>query len=136
MIQYDILNMGETAYLTQLTITISNSTTFSRIPSNCRLALNDALVCDVATGPFENQRTEKLFINIDTTQVTGDSIEVKAVVDSRSDELNWSNNKVIDVIPVEEFSELEIFGRSSKEQIALVDGHNYESINHVFEVSQ
>lgn len=50
-IKYEISNVGETAYLTQLKITIpTNVTQFSRTPPNCKIDLVGEMLCDIGLG--------------------------------------------------------------------------------------
>lgn len=41
--------MGETAYLAQIKITLSNITSFAKVPSNCKME-EDEMICDLQNG--------------------------------------------------------------------------------------
>lgn len=55
-VKYEVTNLGETAYLAQIRVSLSNMTDFAKIPSNCQLKDFD-LMCDLEKGNalFNNQ---------------------------------------------------------------------------------
>lgn len=55
-VKYEVTNVGETAYLAQIKVSLSNLTSFAKIPSNCQLNDED-LLCDLEKGNplFSNQ---------------------------------------------------------------------------------
>ena len=112
-VQYDLTNVGETAYLAQMNVTIPSVVRFSKIPSNCQL--NDEtrldLLCDIGRGvPFFNGNKATLIIILDTTKVDGKAFTIEAKALSSGDELNPADNSMIDTIVLTEFSDMEIFG--------------------------
>lgn len=116
LIDYQITNTGETAYLAQIRITLPDTTTgFTKTPSNCVLnedqAESNSMLCDVNAGsPMFIGDTTSIRISIDVTKLDGNEFLVKANVFSTGDELNASDNSVEDVIPLAEFSDIEITG--------------------------
>lgn len=113
---YDIMNSGETAYLAQIRITLPDiNVLFTKTPSNCKLdetAPNSNIMeCDLNNGTplFKGDKTS-IKISIDTTKLDGNELNVKAHVFSTGDELNDSDNVVEDLIPLREFSNIEIIG--------------------------
>lgn len=56
-VKYEVSNNGETAYLAQIRVSLSNMTSFAKIPSNCQLK-DDDLLCDLEKGnPLFNNQT-------------------------------------------------------------------------------
>lgn len=109
-INYQIENSGETAYLTQLNISVSKSITFMKIPSNCR-QMSAHLLCDINGGsPLFQGDIGYFTIALDTTKASGSAFTVSAHVFSTGDELNDLDNVIDNVIPVTEFSDIEIIG--------------------------
>lgn len=114
-IAYNIQNNGETAYLAQIRITLPDSTLFTKTPSNCKLddtAPNSNIMeCDLNSGTpmFKGDKTS-IKISIDTTKLDGTELVVKAKVFSTGDELNEFDNVAENVIPLKEFSNIEVFG--------------------------
>lgn len=115
-INYNIKNHGETAYLAQIEITLPESgTIFTKIPSNCKLDDRSVhfniMQCDLNNGrPMLKSDKTSLKISIDTTKLDGKELVVKAHVYSTGDELNESDNTVENIIPLSEFSEIEVIG--------------------------
>lgn len=139
-IDYNIQNSAETAYLAQIRVTLPDSNiAFTKTPSNCKVD-DDApnfniMVCDVNNGsPMFNGDKAALRISIDTTKLDGDAVTIKAQVFSTGDELNEADNIVDNVIPLGEFSDVEILGDSSKDTLTLADGLHLENLTHTFEI--
>lgn len=116
LIDYNIVNSGETAYLTQIEITLPESNVaFTKTPSNCKIVDDspnaNVMLCDMKSGsPMFNGDKDSLRISVDTTKLTGTELIVKARVSSTGDELNDADNSVENVIALGEFSEIEIIG--------------------------
>lgn len=113
---YNIENSGETAYLAQIRITLPESgVLFTKTPSNCKLdkeAPNSNIMeCDLNNGSplFKGDKTA-LKISIDTTKLDGSELNIRANVFSTGDELNELDNVADDIIPLKEFSTIEIIG--------------------------
>lgn len=89
VIQFEISNFGEPAFLTKLNLSIPlNVTQFSNVPSSCTLDYNNKdMICDINNGKPIMQGQNVLFnISLDTSKLAGDSFVVSAVVASASDE--------------------------------------------------
>lgn len=114
-IKYEISNAGESAYLTQLSVTIpSNITEFSRIPSSCRMQdtiIRDVMICDINHGkPIKNKETVEIVISLDATKLDGQSLRIFANVSSAGDEIRPIDNIYTNEIILTEFSDIEING--------------------------
>lgn len=112
-IQYEITNSGESAYLTQLKVTIpTNVTQFSRVPSTCRQENNNRdMICEINSGrPVANGNKVTLDINLETAKLDGDSFKVLSVVSSAGDEQRPDDNEYVNEIKLAEFSEVELIG--------------------------
>lgn len=116
LIDYHITNKGETAYLAQIRITLpETNVAFTKTPSNCVLtedsAESNVMVCDVNGGsPMFKGDATSIRISVDTTKLDGNELLVKGNVFSTGDELNAEDNTVENVIPLAEFSDIEISG--------------------------
>lgn len=109
-LEYKIENFGETAYLAQINITIFDLISFMKIPSSCKLD-NKQLLCDINSGtPLYKGDLGFLKISLDTTKLEGTELIVKANVFSTGDESNEIDNHFNNVIPLIEFSDVEISG--------------------------
>lgn len=109
-LQYEIQNFGETAYLAQINITIFELVSFMKIPSSCKLD-NRQLLCDINNGsPLYKGDLGSLKVSLDTTKLEGTELVVKAHVFSTGDESNEVDNYANNVIPLVEFSDVEISG--------------------------
>lgn len=88
---------------------------FTKVPSNCKLdetAINsNVMECDLNSGTpmFKGDKTS-LRISVDTTKLDGNGLMIKAKVYSASDEQDDKDNVLEDIIPLGEFSEVEILG--------------------------
>lgn len=112
-IQYEISNSRESAYLTQIKISIpKNVTQFSRVPPACREENNKQdMICDINAGkPVANGETVKLDINLEATKLVGESFKVFAIVSSAGDELKPVDNEYMNEILLTEFSDIELIG--------------------------
>lgn len=110
VIDYVIENAGESAYITQLNVSISRSVTFMRIPSSCR-DMDGDLLCDINSGsPVVKDNKAHFRLTLDTSRVIGTHFTVTAHVFSTGDELNDGDNRIEDSIALTEFSDIEIIG--------------------------
>lgn len=112
-IQYEITNQGESAYLTQLKISIpTNVTQFARVPPSCRQENNNRdMICDINSGkPVANKEKVTLDINLETAKLEGESFKVFAVVSSAGDEQRPADNEYENEILLTEFSDVELLG--------------------------
>lgn len=116
VLAYDIQNSGETAYLAQIRITLPDmNVLFTKTPSNCKLdetaPNSNVMECDLNNGTplFKGDKTS-IKISIDTTKLDGSELVIKAQVYSTGDELNELDNIAEDIIPLREFSNLEVIG--------------------------
>lgn len=113
IIDYKIENLAETAYLTQLNISIPDSVSFLKIPSVCRQQpdSNNDLLCDINGGsPLYNNSSAYFKLTLDTTKLYGNLLHIKAHVLSTGDESNEMDNNYSNMIYLAEFSDIEISG--------------------------
>uniref|UniRef100_A0A336MXS4 CSON002754 protein n=1 Tax=Culicoides sonorensis TaxID=179676 RepID=A0A336MXS4_CULSO len=133
-VKYDVENFGETAYLAQIKITLSNVTSFAKVPSNCKMD-EDEMICDLESGnPLFPQQKSKLIVNIDTSRLSGKQLVIKAEAFSNGEEANFDDNKIINVMELIEYSEIEIQGHSSMTQFAIEDPLSDPTITHELEI--
>lgn len=115
LVDYQIKNTGETAYLAQIRIILPEAIGFTKTPSSCVLSDKpdeaNVMTCDVNGGsPMFRGDSTSIRISVDATKLDGNELLVKAHVFSTGDELNGDDNTVEDVIPLGEFSDIEISG--------------------------
>lgn len=136
-IQYEITNTAESAYLTQLKISIpTNVTQFSRVPPSCQEdSFKREMVCDINSGrPVAKDETVKLDINLEASKLEGESFKVFAVVSSAGDEQSPENNEYENEIFLTEFSDVEMNGYSSASQLSVEDGLRVENIHYRYKI--
>lgn len=116
IIEYSIKNSGETAYLTQLNVTLPESNAaFSKIPSHCKFdeesANDNVMICVINDGsPMFNGDSAAIKISIDTTKLFDSKLVLRAQATSKGEESNENDNLVLDEIELIEFSNIEIIG--------------------------
>lgn len=109
-------NSGETAYLARIRFTLPESgVLFTKTPSNCKLDFTVAnlnvMECDINGGmPLFKGTKTTIKVSIDTVRLEGKELVVKADVFSAGDELNNSDNSIEYIIPLKEFSNIEVIG--------------------------
>lgn len=112
-IQYEISNSAESAYLTQLKITIpTNVTQYSKVPPSCRQENNNRdMICDINSGkPVARGEKVTLDINLEAAKLDGESFKVFAIVSSAGDEQRPADNEYENEILLTEFSDVELNG--------------------------
>lgn len=139
-IDYDIRNTGETAYLPQLIVRTSPEVlTFMKIPLSCNRPAggnSSELLCDLNNGSPLNSGDETTFrIHLDTRRLVGSEFRVQAVAMSTGDEKNMADNEVEDIVPLAEFSTIEVAGKSSVSLVSLEDEQQLFDVTHAFEVN-
>jgi hypothetical protein len=113
VIEYEITNAGESAYFTQLNISIpTNVTQFSKLPSTCHEENNNqVMICEINAGkPVKNGEKVLLNITLDATKLEGKSFEVFASITSAGDEKKSEDNQYVNTILLAEFSDVELVG--------------------------
>ncbi|XP_031627810.1 integrin alpha-PS5-like [Contarinia nasturtii] len=143
-IEYKIENYGEVAYCANIFISIPIYIQFMKIPSYCEENVTDSnninctLTADtaIATGG-----SVKFNIGIDTGKLTSpESLRIEAKVFSNKNDIesNNSDNTVVDMVPVVDFSKIEIFGYSTflstDNIIKIQDETKKVNLTHVFEI--
>lgn len=76
----------------------------------------------------------KLIVNIDTSRLSGKQLMIKAEAFSNGEEQNIEDNKIINVLELIEYSEVEIQGQSSMSQFAIEDQSSDPMISHEIEI--
>lgn len=113
VIQYEVANTKEPAFITQLNISIPvNITQFLKVPSICRLdKSNQDMICDLNAGkPVVKGEPIELNITLDTSRLRGESLKVGSVVSTDSDDQNPTNNQFEIEIFLTRFSDVELTG--------------------------
>lgn len=113
VIQYEISNAGESAYLTNLKVSIpTNVTQFSKVPPSCRQENNNRdMICDINSGkPVANSESVKLDITLEAAKLDGESFKVFAIVSSAGEEKRPEDNEYTNEIILTEFSDVELIG--------------------------
>ena len=120
-ITFDVVNVGEPAYLSQINVTSSNRMPFARIPSSCS-AIEFVLVCDLYKGqPMLENDKESLTILFDVSNIEGTDMKIIAEVFSSGNELNATNNIIVNTIKLTEISYVQVVPYNNWEIISLED---------------
>lgn len=138
-IEYEISNIGENAYLTQLMISIpTNVTQFKTIPSNCKLSeMISLMTCSILDGkPIISKEKTKLLIKFDMSRIQGSTLRVNASVTCAGIMTNQENNSFENIIQLSENSDILVTSKRSDSDISIDDGldlkeiiYNYTIIN-------
>ncbi|XP_055691465.1 integrin alpha-PS3 [Lutzomyia longipalpis] len=132
--QYEVANYGETAYLPRITVQKSPSLNFMQILPNCHLDEDgDTMTCDLSTQPLLRGETRSIAFRFDPSSLDGSEFVITANVSSTGDEENPLDNTMDFTIPIQEFSTIEIVGRSSPQFVAIKDRTDQENLTHIFE---
>lgn len=113
IIEYEIKNFGETAFLTQLLISIPKSLSPMKfLPPGCRLQKAAAvIICDINDkSPLYNNDSADLKLTLNTTNLQGNTLNIIATVRSNGNESNVRDNYVNTTITLAESSDIEILG--------------------------
>lgn len=122
-LQYDVINTGENAFLPQLNVTLPSLITLAKLPSHCKLTnLNDGLnlLCDLNNGlALKTYALTKMILVLDMSRLEGKSFSINAEVFSTSEETNKEDNALETTVELQEFSEIEVVGKSSVSEVNL-----------------
>lgn len=76
----------------------------------------------------------KLIVNIDTSRLFGKQLLINAEALSNGEEKNVEDNKILNILELIEYSEVEIQGQSSMSQFAIEDQLTDPTISHEIEI--
>ncbi|KAH8253011.1 hypothetical protein KR032_003177 [Drosophila birchii] len=133
-LNYEITNMGETAYLPQFNVTSSSRLAFAQVPGNCKVT--DAyMVCDLNRGrPLAKGDRDSVTVSFDVSQLSGLSLIITAEVFSTGREANPTDNRQVNVIGLKEFTEIDATGGQTNAQIDLEHYSNSAEIINNYEI--
>ncbi|EDV55932.1 integrin alpha-PS3 isoform X2 [Drosophila erecta] len=133
-LNYEITNVGETAYLPQFNVTCTSRLAFAQVPGNCKVA-DAVMVCDLNHGrPLAKGDTDSLTISFDVSQLSGQSLIIHAEVFSTGYEKNPTDNKQTNVIGLKEFTQIDATGGQMNSQIDLEHYSNSAEIVNNYEI--
>uniref|UniRef100_A0A6B2EME7 Putative vitronectin receptor alpha subunit n=1 Tax=Phlebotomus kandelakii TaxID=1109342 RepID=A0A6B2EME7_9DIPT len=130
--EYEVKNHGETAYLPRIIIEKSSSLNFMRVLPNCLLDV-DIMTCDLSTEPILRGQSRTIAFKFDPSTLEGSEAIITANVSSTGDEENPDDNTMEFTVNIQEFSEIEIVGRSSPQFVAIKDRNDQENLTHTLE---
>ncbi|XP_061397209.1 integrin alpha-PS3 [Musca vetustissima] len=135
-VSYDVINMGETAYLPQINITSSNRMLFAKIPSNCKHNSQDSmLLCDLNHGqPMAKGTSDTITVIYDTSNISGEKMVLMAKVFSTGKEQTPGDNIASDVITLAEFTEISAVGVPKTEPVILEELADRAEIINFYEI--
>lgn len=137
VIQYELTNTGENAYLTQLMISIpTNVTQFSKTQPNCKLSnQNSLMTCSIMDGkPIQRNQKIDLFITLDMTRIQGSSLRVNASVTCAGINSNEENSSTENIIMFSELSEIQIISEKPKLNISVDDDEILKKITYTYNI--
>ncbi|EDW47967.1 integrin alpha-PS3 isoform X1 [Drosophila sechellia] len=133
-LNYEITNIGETAYLPQFNVTSTSRLAFAQVPGNCKVA-DAVMVCDLNRGrPLAKGDTDSVTISFDVSQLSGQSLIIHAEVFSTGYEKNPTDNRQTNVIGLKEFTEIDASGGQTNSQIDLEHYSNSAEIVNNYEI--
>lgn len=137
VIQYELTNTGENAYLTQLMISIpTNVTQFSKTQPNCKLSnQNSLMTCSILDGkPIQRNQKIDLFISLDMSRIQGSSLRVNASVTCAGINSNEENSSTDNIIMFSELSEIQITSEKPKLNISVDDDESLKEITYTYKI--
>ncbi|XP_052863834.1 integrin alpha-PS3-like [Anopheles cruzii] len=124
-IEFTVHNAGENAYLPQLNVTLTPTRlTLAKLTSECRQTVTSDgvnVLCDLNNGlPLKASYTSKYTLILDMTKLeAATAAEIRAEALSSSEESVPGDNFHETVLPLKEFSDIEIVGKSSVPEVHL-----------------
>uniref|UniRef100_A0A182ME73 Integrin alpha second immunoglobulin-like domain-containing protein n=1 Tax=Anopheles culicifacies TaxID=139723 RepID=A0A182ME73_9DIPT len=123
-LEFDVYNAGENAYLPQLNVTLTPARlTLAKLTSECQQTITAEgvnVLCDLNNGlPLKASYTSRYTLILDMTKLEGSSAEIRAEAMSSSEEKVQEDNFLEQVLTLQEFSDIEIIGKTSSSQIFL-----------------
>ncbi|XP_017027542.1 integrin alpha-PS3-like isoform X1 [Drosophila kikkawai] len=133
-LNYEITNVGETAYLPQFNVTSASRLPFAQVPGNCKVT-EAYMVCDLNRGrPLAKGDRDSLTVSFDVSQLSGLSLIITAEVFSTGREANPMDNRQVNVIGLKEFTEIDATGGQTNAQIDLEHYSNSTEIINNYEI--
>ncbi|KAH8246598.1 hypothetical protein KR038_003787 [Drosophila bunnanda] len=133
-LNYEITNVGETAYLPQFNVTSASRLPFAQVPGNCKVT-EAYMVCDLNRGrPLAKGDRDSVTVSFDVSQLSGLSLIITAEVFSTGREANPTDNRQVNVIGLKEFTEIDATGGQTNGQIDLEHYSNSAEIINNYEI--
>ncbi|KAH8291423.1 hypothetical protein KR054_011554 [Drosophila jambulina] len=133
-LNYEITNVGETAYLPQFNVTSASRLPFAQVPGNCKVT-EAYMVCDLNRGrPLAKGDRDSVTVSFDVSQLSGLSLIITAEVFSTGREANPTDNRQVNVIGLKEFTEIDATGGQTNAQIDLEHYSNSAEIINNYEI--
>ncbi|XP_061500980.1 integrin alpha-PS3 [Anopheles gambiae] len=123
-IEFEVYNAGENAYLPQLNVTLTPARlTLAKLTSECQQTITVEgvnVLCDLNNGlPLRSSHTSRYTLILDMTKLEGSSAEIRAEALSSSEESAQEDNFLEQVLTLQEFSDIEIIGKTSTSEVFL-----------------
>ncbi|KAH8388159.1 hypothetical protein KR200_011056 [Drosophila serrata] len=133
-LNYEITNVGETAYLPQFNVTSASRLPFAQVPGNCKVT-EAYMVCDLNRGrPLAKGDRDSVTVSFDVSQLSGLNLIITAEVFSTGREANPTDNRQVNVIGLKEFTEIDATGGQTNGQIDLEHYSNSAEIINNYEI--
>uniref|UniRef100_A0A182VY45 Integrin alpha second immunoglobulin-like domain-containing protein n=1 Tax=Anopheles minimus TaxID=112268 RepID=A0A182VY45_9DIPT len=138
-LEFEVYNAGENAYLPQLNVTLTPARlTLAKLTSDCQQTLQAEgvnVLCDLNNGlPLKASYTYRFTLILDMTKLEGSSAEIKAEAMSSSDESLQEDNFLEQVLTLQEFTDIEIIGKTSSSEIFLEHQSGLHNITYEIQV--
>uniref|UniRef100_A0A182S993 Integrin_alpha2 domain-containing protein n=1 Tax=Anopheles maculatus TaxID=74869 RepID=A0A182S993_9DIPT len=138
-LEFEVYNAGENAYLPQLNVTLTPARlTLAKLTSECQQTITtDAVnvLCDLNNGlPLKASYTSRYTLILDMTKLEGSSAEIKAEALSSSDESAQDDNFLEQVLTLQEFSDIEIIGKTSSSEVFLEQQSGLHNVTYEIQV--
>ncbi|XP_017835481.2 LOW QUALITY PROTEIN: integrin alpha-PS3-like [Drosophila busckii] len=131
---YEVTNQGETAYLPQLNVTSSSRLNFAQTPGTCNV-FEAVMVCDLNRGrPLMKGDKDSVTISFDVSALTGSALTINAEVFSTGQERNPLDNKLISLIALQQYTEIDASGGQTNGAIDLEHYKNSAEIINNYEI--
>ncbi|XP_059622355.1 integrin alpha-PS3-like [Phlebotomus argentipes] len=131
-VQYEVVNHGETAYIPKISVEKSPSLNFMQVLPQCHLD-EDIMTCDLSSEPLLRGQSRSIAFRLDPSNLEGTEVFITANVSSTGDEETPEDNTIEFMIPIQEFSDVEIVGKSHPPFVAIRDRNDNENITYYLE---
>ncbi|XP_053668619.1 integrin alpha-PS3-like [Anopheles marshallii] len=138
-LEFEVYNAGENAYLPQLNVTLTPARlTLAKLTSECQQKITEEgvnVLCDLNNGlPLKASYTSRYTLILDMTKLEGTSAEIKAEAMSSSEESVQEDNFLEQVLTLQEFSDIEIIGKTSTSEVFLEQQSGLHNITYEIQV--
>ncbi|GLV40522.1 scab [Carabus blaptoides fortunei] len=138
-LEISVLNIGESAYLTEVEVALPESVDLNNIPSFCseNKENNTLIVLCEMDEPLRKNSQKNITLDLDMSEIKniGPSLTFKILSKSNSEELNPKDNEIELILNLAIEANLTIKGNSEKDSY-YYGNHSLSNATHIYEVQK